>query len=87
MDPGQTSMKKYLSPKKKPSAADEKRQREVARVMEPIVDKIKKEMELGAQGYHVEDAGVPERGEETESNEERRLQRLKRKPSGTQGQG
>jgi hypothetical protein len=30
-------------------------------------------MELGAQGYHVEDAGVPERGEETESDEERRL--------------
>jgi hypothetical protein len=55
--------------------------------MEPIVDKIKKEMELGAQGYHVEDAGVPERGKETESDEERRLQRSKRKPSGTQGQG
>jgi hypothetical protein len=88
-DPGQTSMKKFLSPKKKPSAADdlEKRQREVARVMDPIVDKIKEEIELGAKGYHVEDAGVPERGEETESDEERRLPRLKRKPSGTQGQG
>jgi hypothetical protein len=86
-DPGQTLMKQYLSPKKKPSAEDEKRQWEVKRVMEPIVDKIKKEMELGAQGYHVEDAGIRERGEETESNEERRLQRLKRKPSGTQGQG
>jgi hypothetical protein len=35
-DPGQTAMKKYLSPKKKPSAADEKRQREVARVLEPL---------------------------------------------------
>jgi hypothetical protein len=87
VDPGQTSMTKYLSPKKKPSAADEKRQREVARVMEPIVNKIKEEMALGAQGCHVEEAGVPERGEETESDEERRLQRLKRKPSGTQGQG
>jgi hypothetical protein len=87
VDPGQTSMKKYLSPKKKPSAADEKRQREVARVMVPIVDKIKEEIALGAQSYHVEDAGVPERGKETESDEERRLQRLKRKPSGTQGQG
>jgi hypothetical protein len=87
VDPGQTLMTKYLGPKKKPSAADEKRQREVARVMEPVIDKIKKEMELGAQGYHVEDAGVPERGEETESDEERRQQRLKRKPSGTQGQG
>jgi hypothetical protein len=87
VDPGQTSMKKYLSPKKKPSAADEKRQREVARVMEPIVGKIKEEIALGAQSYHAEDAGAPERGEETESDEERRLQRLKRKPSGTQGQG
>jgi hypothetical protein len=86
-DQGQTTIQKYLSPKTKPSAEDEKRQREVARVMEPIMDKIKKEMELGAQGYHVEDAGAPERGEETESDEERRLQRLKRKPSGTQGQG
>jgi hypothetical protein len=84
---GQTSMKQYLSPKRKPNAAKEKRQREVARVMEPIVGLIKKEMALGAQGYHVPDAGVPEKGEETESNEERRLQRLKRKPSGTQGQG
>jgi hypothetical protein len=86
-DPGQTLMKQYLSPKKKPSAENEKRQREVKRVMEPIVDRIKKEMELGAQGYHVEDAGVRERGEETESDEERRLQKLKRKPSGTQVQG
>jgi hypothetical protein len=87
VDPGQTSMKKYLSPKKKPSAANEKRQREVAQVMEPVIDKIKKEIELGAQGYHVEDASVPVTGEETESDEERRLQRLKRKPSGAQGQG
>jgi hypothetical protein len=55
--------------------------------MEPIVDNIKEEIALGAQDYHVEDAGVPERGEETKSDEERRLQRLKRKPSGTQGQG
>jgi hypothetical protein len=86
-DAGQTSMKEYLSPKKKPSAAEEKWQREVARVMEPIVGTIKKEMALGPQGYHVEDAGVLEKGEETESDEERRLQRLKRKPSGTQGQG
>jgi hypothetical protein len=86
-DPGQTTIEKYLSPKKKPSAEDEKRQREVARVMEPVVAKIKKELELGAQGYHVEEAGVGERREETESDEERRLQRLKRKPSGTQGQG
>jgi hypothetical protein len=87
VDPGQTSMKEYLSPPKKPSAADEKRQREVARVMEPIVDKIKEELAQGAQGYHIEDAGVPEKGEKTESDDERRLQRLKRKPSGTQGQG
>jgi hypothetical protein len=87
VDAGQTSMKKYLSPKKKPSAAKEKRQREVAWVMEPIVGTIKKEMALGAQGYHVEDTGVLEKGEETESDEERRLQKLKRKPSGTQGQG
>jgi hypothetical protein len=69
VDAGQTSMKKYLSPKKKPSAAEEKRPREVARVMEPIVGTIKKEMALGGQGYHVEDAGVPEKGEETESDE------------------
>jgi hypothetical protein len=44
-------------------------------------------MELGAQGYHVEDAGHVEMGEETESNEERRLQKLARKPSSNQGQG
>jgi hypothetical protein len=87
VNPGQTSIKQYLSPQKKPSAADKKRQREVVRIMEPIVDKIKEEIALGAQGYHVEDAGVPEKGEETESDDERRLQRLKRKPSGTQGQG
>jgi hypothetical protein len=82
-------MKQYLSPQKKPSAADEKRQREVARVTDPIVDKIKEEIALGAHSYHVEDAGVPEKGEETESDDKRRLQRLKlkRKPSGTQGQG
>jgi hypothetical protein len=86
-DPGQTSMKKYLSPKKKPGVEDENRQREVARVMEPVIDKIKKEIELGAQGYHAEDVGVRKRGEETESDEERRLQKLKRKPSRTQGQG
>jgi hypothetical protein len=87
VDPGQTSMKQYMSPQKKPSAADEKRQQEVAQVMEPIVDRIKEEIALGAQGYHVEDAGVPEKGEETESDEERRLQKLKRKPSSTQGHG
>jgi hypothetical protein len=87
VDAGQTSMKKYLSPKKKPSAADDKRQREVARVMDPIMGKIKEEVPLGAQGYHVEDAGVPKKGEETESDEERRLQRLKPKPSGTQSEG
>jgi hypothetical protein len=87
VDPGQTSMKQYLSPQKKPSAADKKRQREVARVMEPIVDKIKEKIALGAQGYHVEDAGVPEKGGGTESDDERRLQRLNRKPSGTQSQG
>jgi hypothetical protein len=45
--------------------------------MEPIVDKIKEEIALGAQGYHVEDAGVPEKGKEMESDDERRLQRLK----------
>jgi hypothetical protein len=41
VDLGQISMTKYLSPTKKPSAADQKRQREVARVMEPVIDKIK----------------------------------------------
>jgi hypothetical protein len=55
--------------------------------MEPIVDKIKEEIALGAQGYHVKDAGVLEKGDETESDDERRLQRLKHKRSGTQGQG
>jgi hypothetical protein len=75
VDPGQTSMKRYLSPQKKPSAADETRQREVARVMEPIVDKFKEEITLGAQGYHVKDAGVTEKGEATESDDERRLQK------------
>jgi hypothetical protein len=81
-------MKHYLSPKKGRKPEDEKRQQEVKRVtMEPIVDRIKKEMELGAKGYHVEDAGNREIGEETESDEERRLQRLKRKPSSNQGRG
>jgi hypothetical protein len=55
--------------------------------MEPIVDKIKEEIALGAQGYHVEDAGVPKKGEETESDEERRLQRLKWKPQWHSGTG
>jgi hypothetical protein len=76
VDPGQTSMKQYLSPQKKLSAADEKRQREVAWVMEPIVDKINEEIVLGAQGYHVKDAGVSRRGRKrTQSDKERRLQR------------
>jgi hypothetical protein len=62
VDPGQTSMKQYLSPQKKPSAADEKRQQEVARVMEPIVDKIKEEIALGLRAITWKMRAFPKRG-------------------------